>query len=175
MILTNYLMQDGERFYVKQCNGYKPDGYVAVLPSSIEKADFPFVKARTVHNEELGIDVLEVYVDDIMKGEAIIDAQTEQSKIDFRKSYLADIDAEMKRIFGTTNRDKANSLYMTWKLWKEDPSFFSDKGLLDGNGDPLDTASKISIYAQQKIDESKDYSVFLITREKQYKDALAAL
>lgn len=168
-----YLIKDGENYYVKGASGYKPNGAVAIVPTAFEKSDFPFLKGEMV--QEDGAQYYNVVIDQVAKGNDIAANQLDQNKKDLRAQYLADIDQEMTNIFGTTNREKASSMFQTWKEWKDDPSFFSDKGLYDEFGSPLDTASKISIYAVQKINQAKDYSVFLMTREKQYKDALAAL
>jgi len=169
---VNYLMKNGDDFYVKTCEGFVPEGYVAKVPDSFTRQDFPFLKSRVIQDPELQIDVLEVYLDEIAKGEHLMELSIEEQKTTYKQSYYSDIDNEMTRIFGTTNRDKANSLYNTWKIWLDDPSFFSDKGLVDENGEALDTASKISIYANLKLEQTKDYSVFLMTREQQLKQEL---
>ena len=169
-----FLIQNESKFEVIEANGFKPKQYLCEVPSSISKDDHDFVVGEQIDagNGEM---IWQAIVDDVAKGNAI----TEKTNSDFKSaahaSYIADIDAEMKNIFGTTDRDKANALYNTWYEWLKDPSYFADKGLLDDQGLPMDTSGKIYTHAQMKINLCKDYSVFLIQREKQFRDAIAGL
>ena len=171
--MINYLIKKGDSFFVQRTSGFKPSKAVAVVPESFTKEDYPFLYADLEEVE--GVSQWVVKLDEVAKGQAILEADKEEQKKTLRAQYIADIDAEMIRIFGTVDRDKANALYNTWYEFKKDPSFFADKGLLDDDGLPLDTASKVADFAQNKINECKSYAVFLINREKQYIDAKNAL
>lgn len=165
--MKQFLIEYNGSYHVQSCRGFKPASAVAEVPKSISREDYPYLKVRNVLDPELQIEVLEVYVDQELKGLKMVEDSKGVETSAIYDSYLSDIEVEMKRIYGTTNQHKANALYNTWQLWLTDPSFFSDKGLKDENGDDLNTASKISIYAQLKLEQSKDYSVFLMTREQQ--------
>ena len=172
--MTPYLVLKDGNFSVQKTTGFKPANAIAVVPESIDKSDYKFITGVEVDDGNGGT-YWQAQVDETAKGLAISENQKVENRKAARVSYIADIDQEMTNIYGTTDRDKASSMYLTWQLWRDDPSFLSDKGLIDEHGEPLDTASKISIYAIQKIDQCKDYSVFLMTREKQYKDELALI
>lgn len=150
---------------------YAPENSIAKVPSNIPEEDYPFVIGEQVDDGD-GNMVWQAIIDPIAKGESLTEIEKENQKTLAHSQYIASIDTEMISIFGSTDRDEANALYNTWKEWKEDPIYFSDKGLLDEFGAALDTGSKISIYAQQKIDQCKEYSVFLINRKKQFKEEL---
>lgn len=174
--MTKYLIKNDDGSYsVIKARGFRPPTAVAVVPDSIDKSDYPFLYPETVTDPETRIDSIEIKVDTISKGTAILDDQKKAQESALHASYIADIDAEMIRIFGTTDRDKASALYNTWYEFLKDPAYFADKGLTDDQGLPLDTASKVTVYAQAKVNACKDYAVFLINREKQFKDARAAL
>lgn len=170
-----YLINNNGSFSVQRAKGFKPKNAVAVVPDSFAKDDYPFLTGQEVYDEVLEANVWQVVLDDTAKGDALSEESKESQKVSLRASYIADIDAEMMRIFGTVDRDKANALYNTWYEWLKDPSYFADKGLLDDEGLAMDTSGKIYSFAQTKVNLCKDYSVFLIQREKQYRDAVAAL
>jgi len=153
----------------------RPSNALAEVPSHIDMNDYSYLKVETVVDDQTGSQIISVAVDDIKKGQVIHEQNISNEKTRLHSEYITDINTEMLNIFGTTDRAEASALYNTYKEWKEDPSFFSAKGLVDEHGAALDTASKVSIYAQQKIEQCKDYSVFLIQRKKQFKDAVALL
>lgn len=169
-----YLIYENGQFHVKKTSGYKPDNSVAIIPENISKNDYPYLYGEQVDDGEGNL-VWQVAIDNIAKGVAISKIDIASQKTALHTAYIDDINTEMVSIFGTTDRDKASAMYNTWKEWKDDPSFFADKGLFDEFGAALDTAAKIATYANQKLSQTKQYSVFLMTREKQFRDAVALL
>lgn len=170
-----YLVKNGNQFDVVEAIGFIPKNTIAPVPSSYPKEDYPFLYGEQVTDVETGELVWQVSLDSVAKGASISEADVASQKTALHTSYIDDINTEMVSIFGTTDRDKASAMYNTWKEWKDDPSFFADKGLFDEFGAALDTAAKIATYANQKLSQTKQYSVFLMTREKQFRDAVALL
>lgn len=168
-----YLIKKDNTFSVMKCSGFTPKNSVGRVPDSIDPADYPFLYGELLIENE--IETWVIKIDEIAKGEALAKENNKELKAATHASYIADIDAEMKNIFGTINRDKANSLYNSWYEWMRDPSYFADKGLVDDLGVPLDTSGKVYNYSLNKINQSKDYSVFLITRERQFRQEIAGL
>lgn len=166
--MINHVIKKEDKIYVQPTSGFTPPNTIGVVPKNIAREDWPYLQASQVTDPETGDTTWEITVDEVAKGEALLKNQTEQTKKELRASYIADIDAEMTRIFGTTDRDKANALYNTWYEFLKDPAYFADQGLTDDSGLPLDTASKVAAYAQVKVNECKNYAVFLIRREKEY-------
>jgi hypothetical protein len=163
-----YILSDNS---VVSATGFTPLGTVKIVPDTFTKEDYPFLYTQT--NPETG--EIEVLLNEIAKGEWLASKSVADEKTLLHSQYIADIDEQMTLIFHTTDRDKASAMYNTWQEWKNDPSFFSGKGLLDEFGNSLDSAVKISTYANQKLNQCKDYSVFLMLREKQFRDAIALL
>ena len=173
--MNTYLIKNDENFHVQMCKGFKPANAIATVSNDVAKDDYPYLYAELELDEETQIESWVIKINNIAKGEAINSQFVIDEKKRLRAEYIADIDAEMTNIYATVDRDKASSLYLTWRIWIDDPAFFSDKGFTDDLNQPLDTASKITNYANQKINLCKSYSVFLMTREKQYRDAVALL
>lgn len=167
-----YLLSDNS---VVTAKGFTPQNAITTVPDTFTQEDYPFLYAQESTDPETGAQVWTVMVDELAKGDALIQKTTANIKTQLHTEYIADINTEMTSIFNTTDRDKASAMYNTWNEWKNDASFFSSKGLLDEYGNALDTATKIATYANQKLNQCKDYSVFLMTREKQFRDEIALL
>ena len=168
--MPKYLIKKNNEYSVVLAQGFVPRDVVSIVSDTFAEEDLKFLKTRTVMLD--GQETVEVYVDDVAKGVHLSNQSKSHERSLAREAYISDIEAEMFRIFGSTNRDKTAAFYNMWKAWVLDPAFFSVKGLKDEHGDPLDTASKVSMYAQQKIEQAKDYSVFLLKREEQYLEQL---
>lgn len=87
----------------------------------------------------------------------------------------ADVYAQMLQVMGTNKPDSATAFYETWKLMTAKPELFSPEGLLDDAGNPLDTNQKVVEYAAAKIAGAEAYSVYRMTRIKQFKAEKAAI
>jgi len=139
-----------------------PKSYVCIVPDSIPSMDYGCLKVVEVNGKQ------SVEVDQDKKSKMTISIERNAELKRVRDNYVTDIDSEMKKVFGTTNKDKANSLYLTWELMCKDPAMYSDKGLKDMDGLPLDTQAKVYEFAKLRVQLCKDYSIFLIKRSDQY-------
>ena len=83
-----------------------------------------------------------------------------------------DVYAEMYNVFGTSDAHSANAKYETFKLMLTDPAFFENEGLFDDDDNALDTALKVTTYANAKMLEAKTYSVFRMKKIKEFKDKI---
>ncbi len=148
----------------------RPSNTIAVVPQSIDPSDYPYVKGVQV-DDGFGSLIWEAVVDPALQ----VSGQKNKDKKIAYDSYLSDVNQEMMLTFGTLNREKATSLYLTWVMMQTQPEFYSDKGLFDDKGRALDTNTKVYDYASLKVMRALDYSVFLMAREKQYIDELTAI
>jgi hypothetical protein len=100
------------------------------------------------------------------------------------KQMDADIAAEMLQVFGTTRADSATAFYETWKLMRDKPELFYNRGLKvlvpHGDfsaGDALNSYQKCTDYAEAAISAAESFSVNRMIRIKQFnqeKDAILA-
>jgi len=139
-----------------------PLSYISEVPEEISPSDYPFLK---VSENDQGLTVI---VD--LESKHLFQMQDEKASLkeSILSEYLKDVDDEMYRVFGTTSRDAANSMFLTWQMMLSNPGNYAPAGLLDGNGLALDTQSKVSAYARGKVEMVESYSVFLIKRREQY-------
>lgn len=94
----------------------------------------------------------------------------------------ADVYAQMAVVFGTNRSDSAQAYNETWKLMKEKPVLFYEKGLKAHKavagfaaGASLDTIQKIEDYADACLAEVEAYGVWRMERIKQFQDERAAI
>lgn len=160
-----YLVKMGKDYTVVGASGKEPKNSLGEVPEKFSREDYPYLKSRSVEAGDVVIN--EFYIDETEKDKESIKKKKKKKKKESRSKYLTDIDKKMISIFGTTNRDKANSLFLTWMLMKDDPSYYIDKGLKDSEGNDLDSEELVAIYSAKKIEESKEYSVYLIDRKKE--------
>ena len=170
--------KDGE--YKTIMASKKPSYAIAQVPPEIDRDDYEFLTVES-NPEPFNPDSLEEYrewivsVDEVKKGEKIAIDFNENEKARLYKEYLQSIDDQMILTFGTTNRDTANAKFLTWKEMISDPDTYADQGLFDDNGVEMTTFTAIFDYATAKIQRAKDYSIFLMKREKQYDDDIAQI
>jgi len=101
--------------------------------------------------------------------------EIEETAVILKQAYTDDIFDEMFKVFGTYNTDNANADYETYKVMAENPEIFAQEGLLDTDGESLDTPEKVSDFASLRISEIEAYSVFRLKRIKKYKEDLKQL
>lgn len=91
------------------------------------------------------------------------------------KKLNEDVYGQMQLVFGTTNPESAQATYETWKLMVDFPGDYSSLGLKDELGNNLDNEQAIIDYANVKINQARQYSVFRIQKIKVFKEEKAQL
>lgn len=94
---------------------------------------------------------------------------TDNQAAELRDDYVGDVINEMLGVFKTTSQTNSIADYLSYMVMSENPSIFSDEGLEDDEGNPLDTDEKVSDYASIKLSEIEAYAVFRMKRKQQYK------
>lgn len=114
---------------------------------------------------------------------AAVALKQKESEITERYNDMnADVLAEMSALFGTTRSDSATAYHETWKLMKEKPLLFHEKGLKAHKaigqftaGAALDTIQKIEDYAEACLAAVETYGVWRMERIKQFQDEKEAI
>jgi len=163
--LKYYLIKVGDEYSV-QGTTFKPETSVAEVPATISTKDHRFVIGKVQGDNIVAV------VDQDAKAKDLVAADRMKLREEARSEYIMDIHKEMKSVFGTTNSEKANSLYLTWQLMKSEPQSYSGKGLKDLDDKDLDTQSKVYEFAKFRVQLCMDYSIFLIQRAEKYKQDL---
>ena len=116
--------------------------------------------------------ILNLEKKDLAITEEAIKDEYEKSKALFEKEIQAKavltdhrekIYTELEKVFNSSSSETATADYFGYLRMFERPDIFSNVGLVDGNGDALDTNAKITAYASAKIEEVDQYIIF---REK---------
>lgn len=158
--MYNYVVSSNGFVFVESRSSKDSTGTLGLVPDSISKSDYGFLKATL---NQMG--AWDITVDDNLKSDDV----SKKAKRTKYKKYIKNIDNEMVKLFKTTKREKATSMFLTWFMMKLEPGYYSDKGLVDDSGSPLDTNTKVYDYAMVNIMKALDYSVFLIKEEEKYK------
>jgi hypothetical protein len=94
----------------------------------------------------------------------------------------ADVLAEMKRIFNTSNPDSANRQHNTWKVMVVSPALYLNIGLKADSsaaemnaGEEFTDSAKTVAWAQDRVTESELYSVWCMQRIEQFRTERAAI
>lgn len=121
--------------------------------------------SRLVHNEEL--DTYEVIIDPNLVEEKKQNDKKSRIAIKYQEMDL-DILNEMKQICNTTKPESALTDYNKYKEMLEDPQFFVNKGLLNSEGNELDSEESVTVFAQSKINDLKLFSIYRDKRIAQF-------
>jgi hypothetical protein len=94
----------------------------------------------------------------------------------------ADVLAEMKRIFNTSNPDSANRQHNTWKVMVVSPALYLNIGLKADSsaaemnaGEEFTDSAKTVAWAQDRVTEAELYSVWCMQRIEQFRSERAAI
>ncbi len=163
----HYLFQNSDSSFrvVSSNSTLPPEGALVELPQSISESDHKYVSGSFDGS------VWTAFVDSAKQTEV----NKKESKSNLYDGYFSDVDTEMITEFGTNNTVNLLFKYLTWTMMKQDPGFYSTKGLEDESGNALDTNTKVYDYANQNIIKAMDYSVFVFNKEKELRDNIIGL
>ena len=95
-----------------------------------------------------------------LKQEQVIQAYERMNK---------DVLDQMALVFGTQNPDSASAYEKTWSMMAQSPLEWTDLGLKDDSGMPLDTEEKILAFATSKIAAVTAYGKYRMQRIGQFR------
>lgn len=178
--MINYVVKQGENYFVRPALGFKPEGVIGVVPDNIPQKDWPYLKVSSVMNAQ-GVESYSYSVDHDKKN--LIEKSREKKHLvseAYKKAY-DEISAKSLQVFGTVNGDVATFEERTWYDMIEDAADYATFGMktkaemlnedgteLFSKGSALDTADKITKYAQGKIREFKELKKFRKRRMQQF-------
>ena len=83
--------------------------------------------------------------------------------------------AEMKNVFGTSNAESATAFHQTWKEMQENPNLFIFQGIVDDDGNELQTTASVAAYVATRLEAAANYALWRMKRIEQFRTDRAAI
>lgn len=186
MNLYSFKNKNGE-FEIIRANQAK-SGYEK-LPDQYTLADMPYISVteeqviEQIGAEQITKTVRKYSVDSASKDAAEAARDKERQVSEAYDLMNKEVFEEMEKVFETSRADSATAYFETWKHMKENPSYYSSKGLkvskqimnADGTelfdeGALLDTDQKIIDFSSRKLELAYEYGIWRAERIQQFKD-----